>query len=124
MEGPVTHTVAELVFAEAVATTDMTLIPNASTLASEPNDAAIYILKQNVDAQTDGTDFEVFASIDNGTTFTEAATYTTVGAFGANDTLVRCDVDVSAQTGTSFKWKITTTNTKGVRVKQVTAFCS
>jgi hypothetical protein len=102
---------------------DMTLIPNATTLSVEPNDAAVYVLKQNIDSVSEGTDFKVWASIDGGTTFAEA-TLTTVGTFGADDKLIRGDADVSAQTGTSFKWKITTLNNKSQRIKQVTGYTS
>jgi hypothetical protein len=102
--------------------TDATLIPNAIALELEPNDAAIYVLKQNIDSVSDGADFKVYASID-GTSWVEAS-LTAVGNFGSTDKLIRAEADVSAQTGTSFKWKITTHNAKSQRIKQVTAYCA
>jgi hypothetical protein len=101
---------------------NITLIPSSSTLASEPNDAAVYVLKENVDNVTEGADFKVFTSIDGGTTWTEAS-LTAVGNFGSTDKLIRAEADVSGQSGTSFKWKITTHNAKSQRIKQVTAYC-
>ena len=91
-------------------------------MASEPNDAAVYVLKQNIDSVSEGTDFRAYASIDGGTSWAEAS-LTTVGNFGSTDKLIRAEADVSAQTGTSFKWKITTHNAKSQRIKQVTAYC-
>jgi hypothetical protein len=102
---------------------NITLIPSSSTLASEPNDAAVYVLKENVDNVTEGADFKVFTSIDGGTTWTEAS-LTAVGNFGSTDKLIRAEADVSGQSGTSFKWKITTHNAKSQRIKQVTAYCA
>ena len=68
----------------------------------------------------DGTDRTIEISIDGGTTWS-AATISTVGEYGLIDKMIRADADVSAQTGSSFVWRLTTANSKEQRIKQVAA---
>lgn len=103
---------------------NMTLVSGATALASEPNDVSLYALVRDVDTVVNGTDRKIYASIDDGATWAEAGTYTVVGTWGATDRLIRADVNVSAQTGTSLKWKLETLNNKEQQVKQVTGFAA
>lgn len=96
---------------------DMTLEPTAGVLdTANPTDLMGYFLIEPVDALTMGTDVIGKLSIDGGTTLA-TGTWTKVGPFGAGTVeLWRLDADVSAQTGTSVCWQITTANAKGMKL--------
>lgn len=99
--------------------TDMTLRPTAVTLPTgNPLDMSMYFRVRDIDAVTEGTDRVVKASIDGGTTWA-TATITSLGDYGSTDKLIRADADVSAQTGSSFVWEVTTANSKEQQIKQV-----
>lgn len=102
---------------------DMTLVSNAVALPAEPTDVSHYSLVEDVDPVADGVDRKVWASIDGGTTWAEAAAYTS-WSWGAGERLVRADIDVTAQTGASLKWRITTHNLKRQKIKQVTGLAA
>jgi hypothetical protein len=99
--------------------TNMTLRPSADTLpTANPLDVSMYFRVQDVETITEGTDRVVKASIDGGTTWATASV-TSLGNYGSADKLIRADADVSAQTGSSFMWEITTANSKEQQIKQV-----
>lgn len=109
----------EIAFAEQLPTDNMTLRPSAVTLpTANPLDMSMYFRVRDIDVVTEGTDRVVRASIDGGTTWA-AATITSLGDYGSTDKLIRADADVSAQTGSSFVWEITTANNKEQQIKQV-----
>ena len=98
---------------------DMTLQPVMVPLESaDPSDISTYFRVEDIDAVTNGTDRVVEVSIDNGATWS-TCDITQVGAFGSDDNLIRADGDVSAQSGSSFVWRLTTSGGKQQRVKQV-----
>jgi len=97
----------------------MTLRSTAVTLpVANPLDLSIYFRVNDVDTVVNGTDRVIKASIDGGTTWA-TGTITEVGAYGSSDKLIRADVDVSAQTGSSFVWEVTTANAKEQQITQV-----
>jgi len=109
----------EIEMMEATSPLDMTLRPPAVTLpTANPLDMSMYFRVRDIDAVTDGTDRVVKASIDGGTTWA-TATITSLGDYGSTDKLIRADADVSAQSGSSFVWEVTTANSKEQQIKQV-----
>jgi len=108
----------------AVSQGNMTLISGATALAAEPNDVSIYALVTDTDAVTNGVDRKLYASIDGGTTYTAAVSYTVVGNFGSSKKIVRADVNVAAQTGTSLKWKAEALNGKVTYFEQITGYAA
>ncbi|MFV1850110.1 MAG: hypothetical protein ACMZ66_05320 [Thalassospira sp.] len=97
----------------------MTLRPDAASLeTAEPTDVTVYVRVEDIDAVTEETDRIVRVSIDGGSTWS-TCNITVIGAFGADDTLIKAEGDVSAQTGSSYLWEITTANNKEQRIKQV-----
>jgi hypothetical protein len=118
------YVVNEIEMMGTVAPANMTLVSNAVPLASEPNDVSLYFDASDVNAVTNGTDRKIYASIDGGATWEEASAYTVVGAWSSTDKLIRADVNVSAQTGTSLKWKLEALNAKEQQIKQVTGYAA
>lgn len=98
---------------------DMVLQSNAFTAVTQPDTARIVILERDVDAITLNTDFKAWLSRDGGTTFTQA-TLTDKGNFDANLQILYGTADISGQpAGTSMIWKLTTHNSKTMRIKGV-----
>ncbi|WP_417790645.1 hypothetical protein [Terasakiella pusilla] len=92
---------------------NMTLIPDAVTLGTaDPTDVSLYVNVTEVAGADASTNIECRFTIDGGSTYTTAAVADVEYTFGA-DVLLRFDGDVSAQTGSSFKWEITTLNNDG-----------
>lgn len=109
--------VAEVQFVSGVQ--DITLRPSANPLPiADPLDLSIYFRVRDIDVVTEGTDRVVKVSIDGGTTWA-TATITSLGDYGSTDKLIRADADVSAQSGSSFVWEVTTANNKEQQIKQV-----
>jgi len=100
---------------------DITLIPTAVTALTEPDDISIYVLHKAVDACTMGTDIKARVTIDNGSNWSNFGTWTELAVYDANYKLYCCNHNVSALTGTSVKWELTTLNGKNQRVRAVTA---
>ena len=101
------------------ASPNMTLAPTAASLTTaNPTDLTAYVTFEPVDSVTAGTDIVMTASIDGGTT-DATGTWTLVGNIGASNKLYRVDFDVSAQTGSSLIYEITTANNKNLRVHNV-----
>ena len=105
---------------EAVATANQTFAPTAATLTTaNPTDLAAWLVISPQEAITAGTDIVMTASIDGGTT-DATGTWTKIGDITADGReLWRVDFDVSAQTGSSLTWEITTANTKEIRLNQL-----
>lgn len=122
--GNIEQYTSEVQFFEVGAVDNMTLISGATALAFEPNDVSAFFLVCDVDAVVNSTDRKIFASLDEGATWAEASTYTTVGSWGSTDKIIRADVNVAAQTGTSLKWKIATLNVKEQQIKQATGYAA
>lgn len=116
--------IAEVQFFEPGTPTNMTLQPSSTTLATaDPTDITVYFRVEDIDSVTEETDRIVKVSIDNGSTLATCS-ITVIGAWGADDTLIRADGDVSGQTGSSYVWQLTTANNKEQRIKQVVSAAS
>ena len=106
--------IAELVFYNIADPTNVTLAPTAVTLTTaNPTDILAYVVIDPQEAITVGTDIVMTASIDGGTT-DATVSWTKVGDIGTTE-LYRVEFDVSAQTGSSLTYEITTANNKEIR---------
>lgn len=92
------------------AASNMTLLSNAVTAATEPNTATVLIIHEPVDSVTLNTDFTAEVSIDNGATY-DAITISDVGSYDSVSNIIRGSVDVSARTGTTMIYRLKTLNT-------------
>jgi len=98
---------------------DMTLFSNATTAEAAPSNARLQILEENVDSVTINTDLKAYVSRDGGTTYTQV-TLIDEGNFDANKQILAANIDLSSQpTGTSMKYKITTHNSKKLKLHAV-----
>ena len=90
---------------------NMTLQSTDVTAESEPDYAELVILMENAyGTATLNTDIKGFVSEDSGVTFTEG-TLVDEGSWGTNKKILAFhDLDISAQSGTSMCYKITTHN--------------
>lgn len=101
---------------------DMTLVSNSQTADTAPGDASLTLFIEDVDSITLNSDLKAWASRDDGTTWTQI---TLVSEFeiaheGATLCVLTGTANISGQpSGTAMKWKITTHNTKEVRVHGV-----
>ena len=103
----------------AGAALDLTLISTATTAEAQPDEARIVILEEDVDAVTLNTDIKAWVSRDNGTTYTQG-TLSDEGDFDSSKQILVATADISGQpAGTSMRWKITTHNTKSLRIHGV-----
>lgn len=111
-----TLNMAEVEFYEAATPDNMTLAPTAATLdTADPSDILAYIVIDPQESITAGTDIVMTMSIDGGTT-DATGSWTKVGDIGAaGEELWRVEADVSAQTGSSLTYEITTANNKEIR---------
>lgn len=107
----------ELQMMEIETADNMTLRPTAATLqVADPNDVSGYFRIDPIDSVTMGTDIIGRVSIDGGSTWATASWEQLPNGIDGSEELYRADADVSAQTGTSLIWEITTANNKQVRV--------
>ena len=96
---------------------DMTLISNAQTAASQPNEGRLMIYEEaSTGSITLDTDIKGYVSRDNGTTYTQTPlTLDTTYATGKR--LISGSVDISGQpAGTSMRYKIETLNQSDSKV--------
>ena len=102
---------------------DLTLQSTDTTAMAEPDYADMVILMENSDGTaTINTDIKGYISKDSGSTFTEG-TLVDEGTWGTNKKIYAFhDLDVSAQSGTSMCYKITTHNqSAGSKVTKIHA---
>ena len=96
----------------------MTLISNALTASSAPSTGFITVQADPVDSVTVNTDLKAFISRDGGSNYSEVTL--AAGATNSNFINYEGSVDISSQpSGTSMKYKVTTHNTKEIRVSGV-----
>lgn len=109
--------VYELQFIAGSIPPDMTLVPSAVSLeTADPSDVIGYFVFEPVTGVTFGTDLVGKVSIDGGATKT-TGTWTKIGDIGSDGgELWRLEVDVSAQSGSSLIYEITTANNKEIRL--------
>lgn len=96
-------------------TNNMTLIANAVTAEAEPTQARIVLFEEDVDAVTLNTDIKAWVSIDNGSNY-DQITLADEGDWETGKRILSGIVDVSARTGTSIKYKVTTHNGKELKL--------
>ena len=94
---------------------NMTLVSDTFTAQSEPTTVRAVILHEPVVAVTINTDLITEVSIDNGVTWA-AITLTNEGVFSTGINMLAGGVDVTAQTGTSIKYRHRTANTKEQKI--------
>lgn len=113
-------TMAEVEFYEAGTPANMTLAPSSATLdTADPSDLLAYIVIDPQESITAGTDIVMTMSIDGGTT-DATGSWTKVGNIGSGgEELWRIEADVSAQTGSTLTYEITTANNKEIRFHDV-----
>ncbi|WP_417625374.1 discoidin domain-containing protein [Paremcibacter congregatus] len=110
----------ELQMMEISTPDNMTLRPTAATLqTADPDDVSGYFRIEPIDSVTMGTDIVGKASIDGGSTWETATWDKLPNGIDGSEELYRMDADVSAQTGSSLIWEITTANNKQVRLHGV-----
>jgi len=97
-----------------------TLAPTPVTLATaNPTDLIAFVVIDPQEAITVGTDIAMSMSVDGGTT-DAIGSWTSLGYIGgANLELYAVEADVSAQTGSSLTYEITTANNKEIRLHQL-----
>jgi len=94
---------------------DITLISEEFTAESEPANARIVIFEEDVDAITINTDLKALVSIDNGANY-DQITLTDEGDWATGKRILSGVVDVSARTGTTIKYKLTSHNGKELKI--------
>lgn len=110
--------IAEVQFLEPGTAANMTLQSNAFTAVAQPTSVFGVVWHEWVDAVTPDVDLKLWASIDGGATWDQAALTVTASLTG-NQQILTGTADVSLRTGTSVKWKIETLNTREQRVHGV-----
>jgi len=98
---------------------NMTLISQAFTAESQPDEARIVIFEEDVDSITLNTDLKAYVSRDGGTTWTQV-TLADEGNYSGSKRILTGSVDISGQpAGTSMKWKLVTNNNKDLKIHGV-----
>ena len=108
----------EISMFETQTTQNMTLINNALTAASAPSTGFITVQADPVDSVTVNTDIKAEISRDGGSNWT----FVTLAEGATNSNFINYEgsVDISGQpSGTSIKYRVTTLNTKEIRVSGV-----
>lgn len=114
--GSITASNIELTYGSGAA--NMTLVNNALTASSAPSTGFITVQAQPVDSITINTDLKAEISRDGGTTWTQVTLV--AGATNSSFISYAGSVDISSQpSGTSMKYRVTTLNTKIIRVSGV-----
>lgn len=95
---------------------NMTLVSTVFTAEAQADNARIVLFEEDVDSITLNTDLKVYASRDNGTTFTQI-TLVNEGEYESGRNIISASVDISAQpAGTSMIYKIETLNNKDLKI--------
>ena len=116
--GATNANIIELDMFETATTQNMTLINNALTAASAPSTGFITVQADPVDSVTVNTDIKAEISRDGGSNWT----FVTLAEGSTNSNFINYEgsVDISGQpSGTSIKYRVTTLNTKEIRVSGV-----
>ncbi len=97
---------------------NMTLISNAITAVAEPTQVRVVLFEEDVDVVTINTDIKAWVSIDGGSNY-DQVTLSDEGNWASGKRVLSGIVDVTARTGTSIKWKVTTHNNKNLKLHAV-----
>jgi hypothetical protein len=110
-----TITVPTAEYSDVLAINDMTLISDTFTAEAAPDNGRIIVLEEDVDAITLNTDLKAYMSIDGGSNWHQG-TLSDEGDYDANKRILVADFDVSAESDTSVEYKITTHNSKDLKL--------
>ena len=101
---------------------DLTLQSNDTTAEVEPDYVdMVCLMEDGAGTATINTDIKGYISEDSGVTFTQG-TFVNEGSWGTNKTILAFhDLDISAQSGTSMCYKITTHNQSGSKITRIHA---
>ena len=95
---------------------NMTLISNATTAETQPDNSRLIVFEEDVDSVTVNTDIKGWVSRDGGTTWSQV-TLADEGNYTGSQRILSGTVDISGQpSGTSMKYKITTHNYKNMKI--------
>jgi len=94
---------------------DMTLISDTFVAESAPDDGRIIILEEDISDITLNTDFKAWMTVDSGSNWHQG-TLSDEGDYDAIKRILVADFDVSAQANTNIEYKLTTHNSKILRV--------
>lgn len=97
---------------------NLTLISDAFVAEAEPNSGRIVLLEEDVDVITLNTDFKVYASRDNGSSWVQG-TLTEEGNFDASKRILVADFDFTQSgigSGTNMKYKLITETNKNLKI--------
>jgi len=98
---------------------DMSLQSNSSTAEATPTSARIVLFEEDIASLTLNTDLKAWVSRDDGTTWTQA-TLSDEGDYESSKRVLAGNLDISGQPlGTSLKWKVTTHNSKNIKLHGV-----
>jgi len=99
---------------------NMTAISAAFDLPAEPDVIDFYFILEKAAAMTPDTDFAASVSIDGGSTY-DAGSIEELGTVGTLTVCRATAINVSARSGTSFRWKIETFNNKNCKIHDIAA---
>ena len=98
--------------------TNMTLISDSFTAEAIPDSSRLVVLEEDVDSITLNTDLKAFASRDNGSTWLEG-TLVDEGDYDSSKRILTANFDLTSSgigSGTSTRYKLTTHNTKDLKI--------
>lgn len=114
-----TITVPTSEYVDTAITYNMTLISEAQTAESAPDEGRIVIFEEDVDAITINTDLKAYISRDDGTTWSQV-TLANEGEYETDKNILTGTVDISGQpSDTDMVYKITTHNNKDLKIHGV-----
>jgi len=94
----------------------MTLISDTFVAETEPDDARMVILEEDVDSITLNTDLKAWVTRDDGTNW-EQGTLSDLGDFDSSKRILTAEFDLSEQdSDTDMKYKLTTHNSKQLKI--------
>ena len=98
---------------------NMTLVSESTEAEANPDNIRMFIVQEDVDAITVGTDIKAYCSRTNGAAYLEV-TLTDEGDIEDSGRILSGNVDVSGQTADStIRWKVETLNNKDQNIKGV-----
>jgi len=105
---------------ESPATNNLVAVSESFTLPAEPDSIDFYFVIEKINAMTPNTDYVASVSIDGGTNY-DTGSIEELGTVGALTICRAASNNVSARTGTSFRWKIETHNNKNCKLHDIAA---
>ena len=94
------------------------------TLPRPATDITAYVIVNDLEVVSEGADRLFEVSCDGGSNWVAATADTSRGSFGASEKLIIYEADVSAHTGTNFKWRLSAPTGKQMEIKLIAAFAA